>query len=313
MNQVLSITAPVFLIIGLGTLCAWRGVFQAEAQKAFSLFVFYCAMPCYWFMAMARVPRSMLLHTDYLAAFAISMGCVAALGGIVARGLFRRDGPSTILAMTGTCHTNAAYMGVPIVMMAFGQSAPVIVIVLFQILVTTTLILTGIEICQKHKALSLAALRQFPQTVLLNPIVGGAMLGILFAFQEWPVPVVAGRTFDLLGGAGIPTALFALGLSLGTARPPLPVASRRLVALLVAMKIILHPLMAWVIGRYLFHLESPWLGALTVVAAMPTAVNNFVFAQRYDAFVAESSAVVFWSSVLSLASLSLLLMLFAAG
>lgn len=313
MNIILNITAPVFFIIGLGYFCARKKLVPTEAQKTFSLYVFYCAMPCYLFLAMAKVPRAMIVNANYIAAFAISMLVVAAIGGFITKVIHRRDLASSILAMMGACYTNSAFIGIPIIVMVYGNAAPVIVITLFQVIVVTTIILTSIEIHQKHGLFSIKALREFPKTVLLNPIVGGSLLGIIFAWQSWTVPILIDRTGSLLGGAGIPTALFALGLSLGGTRPVLKTSTRKLVYILSGLKILVHPALAYLVGRYLFGLTDPWLGSLTIVAAMPTAMNNFIFAQRYDAFVEESSQIVFVTSVLSLFTLSSLLWLFGIG
>ena len=81
--------------------------------------------------------------------------------------------------------------------------------------------------------------------------------------------------------------------------------------MLVFLKNIVHPLIAGLIGYYIFDLDGIWLGALVVVSAMPTAMNNFVFAQKYGAFENEASQVVFLSSVLSLLTLSGLLWWFS--
>ncbi len=308
MLSVLSITAPVFLIVALGYVCAARAFLNEGAQKTLSLFALYCALPCYLFLAMAKVPRDMIVNVDYIGAFAVSMGMVAVLGGLIARRFYKRDNVSTILAMMGACYTNSSFVGIPIIVMALGQPGPIVVITLFQVLVVTTTILTSIEIHQKHGAFSLRALREFPRTVLLNPLVGGSLLGVLFAVFSVPVPIVLERTLRLLGDASIPCGLFALGLSLGAMNLRTPSSGGKgLVCSLVVLKTLVHPALAWVIGHYVFHLHDPWLNAVILVAAMPTAVNNYIFAQRYNIFVQESSRVVFWSALVSLFTLSALL------
>ena len=89
----------------------------------------------------------------------------------------------------------------------------------------------------------------------------------------------ASNSLDLLGRAGVPTALFALGLSLGQVRQKLLQSNQNLILILVGLKNIIHPLVAWAIGFYIFDLSTMWLGALVVVSAMPTAMNNF-FSRR---------------------------------
>lgn len=164
------------------------------------------------------------------------MASVAALAGIIVRIFWRYDSARTILAMMGACYTCSAFIGIPVIVMAFGQSSPVVIITLFQVIVATTTILTGIEVYQKHGVLSWRAAKEISRTVLLNPIVGGSLLGILLAVQRWDVPIIMERSLRLLGGAGIPTALFALGLSLADRQKTMPANTAHLVNTLVFLK-----------------------------------------------------------------------------
>lgn len=313
MSPVVTIVAPVFLVMALGWVCARLRLFPAEAQKAFSVYVFFCAMPCYLFLAMARVPRDQVFQGDFLAAFALGMTMTAVIGAVLTRWVGRRGFGGCVLGTMSACQTNSVYIGVPIIVMAYGTPGPVIVISLFQVIVMTILVLGCLELEQKHGALSWRAYWELPKIALANPIVGGALLGIVFSLEGWGVPLLADRTCQLLGAAGIPTALFALGLSLGSRRPRLDGGGGALIWLLVGVKGLVHPALTWLIGRYLFGLSGPLLGSLTIIAAMPTALNTYIFAERYAVFVEDSSQIILFSSLVSVATLSALLLLFGVA
>lgn len=312
MNEVVSIAAPVFFIIALGYACAKRQVFGADVQRSFSLYVFYFSMPCYLFLNMAHSQKAAMMPVGYVAAFALAMAAIAAVAALYMQQFARRDFASTVLGMMSASYTNSVFIGIPIIVMAYGSIAPVVVVTLFQIIIATTAILASIEIFRQHGR-SWRQLGEIPKVVLLNPIIGGSLLGLAFSMNEWPVPLPVERICQLLGSAGVPTALFALGLSLGGEQFPVTQSSRRLVCVLVGLKIFLHPALAWLLGRYVFDLSGPSLGALTIIAGMPTAMNNFTFAQRYGVFVQESSRVVFLSTVLWLLTLPVLLLVFKVG
>lgn len=310
MNEVIAIAAPVFFIIALGYVAAKRRAFGVEAQKSFSLYVFYFSMPCYLFLSMAHSQQTPMMSFDYVAAFASAMCVVAVVAGLYIHRFARRDFASTVLGMMSASYTNSAFIGIPIIVMAYGSIAPVVVVTLFQIIVATTAILTSLEIYQQRRYLSWRQLGEIPKVVLFNPIIGASLLGMVFAMNGWVVPLSVESICHLLGGAGVPTALFALGLSLGGVQPVVTSASRQHVYVLVALKIVLHPALAWLFGHYVFGLSGASLGALTIIAGMPTAMNNFTFAQRYDVFVQESSQAVFWSTALWLVTLPVLLFIF---
>jgi predicted permease len=79
----------------------------------------------------------------------------------------------------------------------------------------------------------------------------------------------------------VPVALLALGLSLtgvGAARTKSPPAPRYAA---LALKVVVQPLLAYLIGRHLLGLEGPALLAAVVTSGLPTAQNIYVYAVRY--------------------------------
>ena len=313
MTPILTIIAPVFLVMGAGWAGSRLGLFATDAETAFSVFVVYCSMPCYLFLAMAHVPRELVIRGDFLAAFGLGMVAAALAGAAIARFVGRRGFAECVLGTMGGCQTNSVYIGMPIIVMAYGTPGPVIVVSLFQVIVLTTVVVGCLELHRKRATMSWRSWFELPRIAVVNPIVGASMAGIVFSLSGWPVPGVVERTGQLLGAAAIPTALFALGLALGNRRPRLEAGGRTLVYLLVAVKCLLHPALTWLIGRYLFGLGEPWLSSLTIIAAMPTALNTFIFAQRYGVFVDESGRIVLLSSLVSLVTISALLVLFGVA
>ena len=51
--------------------------------------------------------------------------------------------------------------------------------------------------------------------------------------------------------------------------------------MIVALKLVVQPLTAYLLARYVLDLRSVELLAVTVVAALPSAQNVFMFAVRY--------------------------------
>ena len=75
--------------------------------------------------------------------------------------------------------------------------------------------------------------------------------------------------------------LIAYGVSLrlgplpGAGEPPVQIAT------IVALKLVVQPLAAYLIARYALGLPGPAVFAVTVIAALPTAQNVFTLAVRY--------------------------------
>jgi predicted permease len=121
------------------------------------------------------------------------------------------------------------------------------------------------------------------------------------------LPVPLDRAASLLGTAAVPCALFAMGASLAAfpLRGDLPPA-----LLLVAFKLVLHPLMVWVFAVPVMGLEGIGVRVAVTMAAMPTGVNAYLFAARYEAAEGVASRVVFLSTAASIVTISVVLYIF---
>jgi hypothetical protein len=52
--------------------------------------------------------------------------------------------------------------------------------------------------------------------------------------------------------------------------------------LLVALKTALHPALVWLLATRVFDLPASWTAVAVTLAALPTGINTYLFAQRYQ-------------------------------
>jgi len=72
------------------------------------------------------------------------------------------------------------------------------------------------------------------------------------------------------------------------------------------MKLILHPLIAFVLMRWVFDMPTMWSTAGILLAALPIGTGPFMLAKLYDLEPAMSSRAILISTVLSVLTLSVL-------
>jgi malonate transporter len=75
------------------------------------------------------------------------------------------------------------------------------------------------------------------------------------------------------------------------------------VATIVALKILIQPLVAFLIARYAVDLPPADVFAVTVIAALPTAQNVFTVAVRYNTGVVLARDTIFLSTILAVPAL----------
>jgi len=144
------------------------------------------------------------------------------------------------------------------------------------------------------------------RSIATTPVNWGLSAGLAFALLGAVITRSLDAVVKSMGAAAAPCALFALGASLtryrlaGNLREPM---------LMVVLKTIVHPLLVWLLARQVFDLPPLWATVAVTLAALPTGVTPYLFAQRYGASLETSASVVFLSTVVSVFTLSALLFL----
>ena len=108
--------------------------------------------------------------------------------------------------------------------------------------------------------------------------------------------------------------LFLVGLAaLGFTRPERsllePIA---LLAVLAGLKLLVHPVIAWVLVVPVLGLGAPWAPVAVVMAGMPTGAMVYLFGARYDTATDVAAGAVAVSAAASIVTLSVLLVLMGA-
>ncbi|MFT4027969.1 MAG: AEC family transporter [Novosphingobium sp.] len=123
-----------------------------------------------------------------------------------------------------------------------------------------------------------------------------------------PPPGPVERFVKLLGSAASPCALVALGLFLAEKRKTRE-ATFAVAAQLIALKLVVHPLVTWLLAAKVFHLAPPALQAAVLIAALPTGTGSFMVAEHYKRDAGITSRVVLGSTILSVATTTLVIAL----
>ena len=111
----------------------------------------------------------------------------------------------------------------------------------------------------------------------LDPIVLGVRVGAALGLTGIRLPSPVDRFLAFLENSAGPTALFALAIRSPVGGGP------ALRAAALDDEAVVYPAIAWGLFR-LAGLPPAWVAAGVLIAALPTATNVFVFAQRYDAW-----------------------------
>jgi predicted permease len=310
LNAILVTILPVFGLIAAGVIAARTNYISAAAARGLSHFVFNLAIPALLFRTVATMELQRLSPWPLWIVMFGGIAIVWIATAIAARGLHTLSDGGGATASMSAGFGNIAMLGLPLSIAHFGpeMAVPVSLVLAVHAPVLWLAATLHIETARHGHIPSLPALlRQLIEQLARNSIVIALIAGSLWRMTGWALHSIPDRFLDLLGSAGVPSALVALGLSL---------ASYSLkgqwngIGLILAMKMVLLPLVVWLIATHLVALPPLWRQAAILLAAMPTGANAYLFAQRYESGEAASSGAIAAGTALSLFTTALLLFLF---
>ncbi len=277
-----DVVGPIFLVVLAGWIWARRG---APFDPRFvTLLVTTVATPCLVIDSLANAGlsaaafgqlalASVLCHAFALAA---AYGFVRAMGGPVAAFV-------PVLAFP-----NSGNMGLPLALFAFGPAGLALAIAFYAIA----------SLLQFTVGQSIAAGGLKPGELLRMPLVWAIIAAIGLAASGLQLPVFAGRAIHILGGLMVPLMLLSLGYSLAR----LKTASVGAAVAYSLARLLGGFAIGWIVAS-LLGLDGAARGVVVAQSAMPSAVYNYMFAERYGNRPEEVAGIVVISTLLSLAFL----------
>jgi predicted permease len=305
--QIFLVTLPFFALIAAGYAAARGGALPLAAIPGLNTFVLYFALPCMLFRFGASAPIAQLLDAGVVLVWGV--GALLVVGAAVALARRARLGwNDAAFGALVAAFPNTGFMGVPLLAAIVGAqaAAPTILSLTFDMIVTSSLCiaLSHLDGAGAHGAANAA--RQALRGIVRNPMPWSIVLGGIASATGLALPAPVDKTIAMLAEAASPAALFTIGAVLARsamlARQRQPAAAPpRGVLPVVAIKLIAHPLLVYGIARGFMALGLPiapaTLATLVLVAALPSASNVSMLAERFGADNGRIARIILWTTV----------------
>ncbi len=313
MAEVLSGFFIIWLIIAVGYAVGRTGSLGPNAQPVLSRVAFFVASPALLFTTLSESDVFLVLGPQlWVATF--SAGIAAAVHLISARFFVtKRSASERMIAALSASLMNSANLGLPIAAYVLGDASYAAPVILFQLAIYTPIYVfvmdsqTLKESQQDSSGLKVVragfwrSLWRIFITVIRNPLIIGSAFGLVFSVNGWQLWQPLDESIGLIGGAAIPAMLLAFGISLVGSKPLAKEHGRRRDTVVAsAVKLLVHPLAAWVLAAFVFQLDDEGVLIATVLASLPTAQNVFVAASRYNSGLVVARDTVFITTILAI-------------
>jgi predicted permease len=295
MAGVLTGFAIIGFVIAVGYVVCRTNILQVDAQKPLNRIAFFVTSPALLFTVLARADVG-VIFSSFLVVTVITVATSIALYVVASRLFFRRPAAETTVGAAAASYSNANNIGLPVAIYVLGDPQFVAPLLMLQLIVMAPATLTVLDTVTRGKA-SVGALLTQP---VRNPMIIASVLGLLLAIFGVTLPDPVMAPFDLIGAATIPLVLMTFGMSLAGQRPLAPGTGRRDILTAALLKSVVMPVVAYLLGRFVFHLDPTHLFGVVVLAALPTAQNVFNFASRYERGVVIARDTVLITTITSI-------------
>ncbi|EAQ46457.1 auxin efflux carrier family protein [Roseobacter sp. MED193] len=285
---VLEITAPVFLLAGVGF--AWVKLgFEYRIQFVTRL-AMTLAVPALIFTALMKTELDKSALGTFVVAAILGHLLLALVGALLIKtGRLNRQ---TYLAPF--IFGNTGNLGIPLALFAFGEAGLGYAVVMLAVSAILSFTL----------GLSLVAGKGGGAKALREPMVWATLLGALFLWQDWQTPKFLTNALELMGQMAIPMMLITLGVAIARLTP----GKSGLAILLSLAKLCASVVIGWALGLA-FGLDEIAFGVLVLQLATPVAVTSYLLAEKFNADAEAVTGLVVVSTLMAIVALPLVLSL----
>lgn len=300
LSAFVEVLLPVIVVVASGYALRRRFELDLPSLNRLSMYVL---SPALIFTTIVRIDMA---GGEALRIIAASVAVCLGIGvvGLITGALLRLERSSLAALLLCVMFMNSGNYGLPTSRFAFGEAGFQRALLYFiaQTIMAQTL---AVPIASAGQSDLRSAVRQ----MLAMPQIYAVALGLLARFSGIDLPHrsdawgSAFRGAALMADAALPLLLLLLGMQLANGTP---VEDVRLTAVVAMLRLGISPILAYGIARAL-ALDDLALRVVVLEASMPTAVNMVLYSFEFNARPRFVAGVVVVTTLLSLATLTLLL------
>lgn len=319
MQSVFEVTFPFFALVLCGYLAAMSKALPVGAVPGLNAFVLFFALPCMLFRFGMRTPVRELVNPAVLGVYILA-GLVIVfftIASTLSRRVRLRDAAFGALV---AAFPNSGFMGFPLLVALLGPSSagPVITTLLVDLILISSVCISIARIGDSRTKNTWQSLQRAASGIMSNPLPWAIGAGVAMAESGVPIPGPVDQIIRMLADSASPVALFTIGAVLWRSQC---LAERRTpagqVVSIALLKLLLHPMLVLLLGavafQYKLGISAFQLKVLTLTAALPSASNVALLAERYYADTGRVARIIMASTLLAFVTFSMMAWAFSVN
>lgn len=289
----------LFLLISVGFAFQKKGVITENGAKQMTDIVLIGSTPMVIIKSFSEVsfsPES-VQRLIIAAVSAIAVHIVAIIISTIA---FKNSEKSKKSVLIGSVvFSNCAFMSLPLTNAVLGAEGIFMVsvyITVFNVFLWTY----GIAIYGNEKV--------SVKKLVLNPGIIGVVVGLAIFISNIELPSILSEFVNHLAAINTPIAMIIMGYYIATTSFK-NIKNKGHIAAAIMLKMIVLPLLALVVLRWVFGISGTVLSACIIPVSAPVAASTIMFASKFNADTQSASQMVSITHIVSVITMPLLLTL----
>lgn len=293
----INILIPMVLLVVVGKILSKNNFINRNYVDTSSKLVFRIALPVTLFISTSRIDFSngISTNTNKLIVYGSLVMLLSFVVAAIVSKYLNIDDKTKGAFIQGTCRSNFAVVGYPILLSIFGDEVilPMALFTIFLIGITNGVSVIVLTFYGNRNGK--IRIRTLTKNILLNPLIDSLIVGFIFSYFSIKLPTFINSTLSQISSLTTPLALinigaiFSLSFETGKIKP---------LATSVILKSIIIPLTAVLAGVYL-GFRGPLLGIIFIALISPTPPSSFVMAKMMDSDESLAANIVVASTVTS--------------
>ncbi|MEM7509067.1 MAG: AEC family transporter [Pseudomonadota bacterium] len=289
-------TLPIFAISAVGFWMARTGrVDQCDAEGV-NVFALRVAVPALVFRLLAEADFA-VYDWGVLGAYLAAEIAVYALTFALCRFVLGVETREALMLGMCAIFVNGVFFVLPIASLLYGAEAEQVITGI--VVIDSTLIFGGSILLMDLLGREGAGMGRIVVRFAANPMILGMAAGVGVSLTGLTLPQGVLTYVGFVGDAAAPAALFALGVILAKAKLA---EGRRVVPIVIGMKMLIHPLVTFLLLGAL-TVGGAWSATALLFTAGPAGAMPFVIALSYGIRTERIALVVIVTTLISLITL----------
>ena len=233
-----------------------------------------------------------------------------AMAMLLARRGFRCGAREAVIAGISSGYPNIVLIGVPLFATALGDEGLVVGFLLISIHLPVMMVASVVLIARAERRDGVAAgspalaaeLARMGARLVRNPLIVAIAAGLAFRLTGLELSGIPRQVIDEMSAVAIPLALFSLGMGLwkyGLGGSLAPAAA------LSVLKLVAMPALVYLFATRLAGLPLVATQVVTLAAALPTGINAYLIANRFETGHGLASNAITLTTAVSILTLTL--------